>query len=128
MEKQLIKELKNSKIYTADNLYNVVFNEKSNVEVPDANEVTAYIKEHATGDLKYGLLVDISKIFFISNEARGHFAKRRNPKFKAVSVILSSPVQKTFANMYLKFSKPTIPTKIFNDEASALTWLKTTLQ
>lgn len=43
---------------------------------------------------------------------------------KANAIVAGSLLSKIVGNLYLSFNKPSIPTKMFSDEASALQWLE----
>ena len=42
----------------------------------------------------------------------------------AVALVVDTPVSRVLGNFYLGLSKPHIPSRLFNDEAEALDWLK----
>jgi len=43
---------------------------------------------------------------------------------KANAIVAGSLLSKIVGNLYLSFNKPSIPTKMFSDEVSALKWLE----
>lgn len=59
-------------------------------------------------------------------DIRDYFAKPENARInKANAFIVGSSLAKIVINLYLKFSKPSYPTKIFKDKKEAISWLKT---
>ncbi len=58
-------------------------------------------------------------------EARDFFSSDQVMKHcSGLAIIAESLGQKIAANFFIKFSKPTKPTKFFSDETEALEWLK----
>lgn len=49
---------------------------------------------------------------------------KNNPYSSADAFVIHSISQKILANFYLKINRPERPTQFFNNEASALAWLK----
>ena len=71
------------------------------------------------------MIVDVRKIQSISRDARDYFAMRnRKPGVSAIAMIIDSEVSKMIVNLYLQFSKPTVPTKLFTSEEKAVEWLR----
>jgi hypothetical protein len=54
--------------------------------------------------------------------ARAEFA-RRDDVVSAVALIVDTPLSRMIGNFYLTVSKPIAPTRLFDNEASALAWL-----
>jgi len=120
----MIKELGFGRIEFEEYLIICSFNKDSKIEEKHAIEVTAGVKSFVDeNDGKYGLIVDISEIMFISSAARKHFAKRRNEKVAAVAIVLKNQFQTSFYNLYQQFAKPIIPTRSFNKIENAKEWL-----
>jgi len=44
------------------------------------------------------------------------------------AIIVDSKVSSYFANLYLKFSQPKVPTRLFTREEDALKWLQEQIQ
>ena len=40
-----------------------------------------------------------------------------------VALVVSSPIAKVIANFFMKLNKPRVPTRMFTDQAKAMTWL-----
>ncbi|MCH2044409.1 MAG: hypothetical protein MK212_09870 [Saprospiraceae bacterium] len=60
-----------------------------------------------------------------SKKVRDYFAQPENARTnKANAFIISSSISKITINLFLKFSKPSYPTKIFSNKEDALAWLK----
>lgn len=73
---------------------------------------------------KYPLLVNTCGIKSITKEARDHFAvNNRATKITAMAIVIDSPLTKTVGNFFMKFSKPSVPSKLFSTEETAIEWL-----
>lgn len=79
--------------------------------------------EELTGGRTSPLLVDSHDAGPQDRPARMEFA-RRGDLVSAVAVIVSTPLSRMMGNFFISVSKPTAPTKLFDDESSALDWLK----
>lgn len=74
---------------------------------------------------KYPILIDSRGIGSMSYEARRHFSVRgRDTKTSAFGIIIGSTVSRVLGNFYLGINKPTVPTKLFDNEEEATEWLK----
>ncbi|HUX71946.1 MAG TPA: hypothetical protein VMV41_15615 [Cellulomonadaceae bacterium] len=69
------------------------------------------------------LLVDTHDAGPQDRPARIEFA-RRGDLMSAVALIVSTPLSRMMGNFFLTVSKPMAPTRLFDDEASAVAWLK----
>lgn len=76
-------------------------------------------------DKKYPLLIDSRNIKSMSREARHHFSvKGRETNTNAFGIIIGSSISRVLGNFYLGINKPTVPTKLFDNEDNAVEWLK----
>jgi len=120
----MIKELEFGRIEFEKLFIICSFNKNSKIDEKNAYEVTTNIKHFVEENVgKYGLIVDISEIMFISSKARKHFAERKNEKILAVAIVLKNQFQTSFYNLYQQFAKPIIPTRSFNKIENAKEWL-----
>lgn len=70
-------------------------------------------------------IANISALKNPSKEARDYLGTPEVVALlKANAIVANSTLPKIIGNLYLMFSKPNIPTKIFTDEAAALAWLQ----
>jgi hypothetical protein len=73
----------------------------------------------------FPLLVDLRKIRSISKEARDFFSmNNRESKVIAFAMVIDSPISRIIGNFFMGLNKPRVPAKLFNNEASAMKWLK----
>jgi 3,4-dihydroxy-2-butanone 4-phosphate synthase len=73
----------------------------------------------------FSVLLDATGSFTISDEARALIAsKEYSVQRKAAALVTPGLVNRLVGNFFIQFNKPGSPTKLFNDEASALAWLE----
>ena len=68
---------------------------------------------------------DIRGVKSIDKAARNYLAVEGSVLIKATALLVDSPLADALSKFYLKASKPTIPTRVFTDEAAALAFLET---
>ena len=69
-------------------------------------------------------LIDIRNMMFIDNKTREYAAAQYRTHVAGQAILIDSKISSYFANIFLKFSKPKVPTKLFTDEDDAIKWLK----
>ena len=69
-------------------------------------------------------LVDVRDMLFIDSKTREYAAAQYRPHVAGQAILINSKVSSYFANIFLKFNKPKVPTKLFTVEADAINWLK----
>jgi hypothetical protein len=75
-----------------------------------------------TGGRRSPLLVDAHNAGPQDRAARSEFV-RRGDLVSAVAILASTPLSRMMANFFIAVSKPMAPTRLFDDESLALTWL-----
>jgi hypothetical protein len=76
-------------------------------------------------DKKFPILIDARNIKSMSYEARHHFsAHGRETKTNAFGIIIGSSISRVLGNFYLGINKPTVPTRLFDNEQDSINWLK----
>ena len=74
-------------------------------------------------------LVDMRKIKNSTREARDFSAgKEYDQALSAVAILENTVIGKILRNLFINFSKPIYPTKLFTSEDAAIDWLKDYLQ
>ena len=76
-----------------------------------------------TGGREHPLLVDAHDAGPQDRPARMEFA-RRSDLVSAVALIVNTPLSRMMGNFFLSVSKPVAPTRLFDDEPSAVAWLR----
>lgn len=76
-------------------------------------------------DKKFPLLIDARGIHSISREAREFFTTRgRDTNINSMAVIIKSTISRVVGNFFMGINKPTVPTRLFENEKEAEEWLK----
>lgn len=74
------------------------------------------------------LLLDMRPIRSQRREVREYYnSAEAASAYKAVAILVSSPVSKMIGNIFIGIGKLPVPTKLFSAEPEALDWLKTFL-
>jgi hypothetical protein len=70
-----------------------------------------------------GNLIDIRNMLFIDSKTRAYAAAQFRPHVAGSAILIDSKMSSYFANVYLKFSQPKTPTRLFTKEEEAVQWL-----
>lgn len=71
------------------------------------------------------VLADTSNVKSVTREAEKYMASDEAMKYlSATAILVHSIVAKLIANIYIRLSRPSIPTQVFVDKKKALNWLK----
>lgn len=93
------------------------------IEKKDAEEAIQAINTLSKGK-KYYLLTETGDNFTATAEARNYMANNiGSTNSVANAIYLKSLPIRLIINVYVKFDKPVVPTKVFNSEQAALQWL-----
>lgn len=76
-----------------------------------------------TGGKRSPLLVDASTVGTQDRAARNEFVSRGD-LVSGVALIVTTPLSRLMGNFFIAVSKPVVATRLFEDEASAVAWLK----
>jgi hypothetical protein len=76
-----------------------------------------------TGGKRCPLLVDAHDAGPQDRAARSEFV-RRGDLVSAIAILGTTPLSRMVGNFFIAVSRPIAPTKLFNDEPSALAWLR----
>ena len=115
-------DLEKATIKIENNLIIVEFKENATIDREAALSVTDAVS-NMVENKTYGLIIDATKMHFINNDARKHFGARKNEHILATALLITSAIQRSFANLYLRFGKSTLETKLFTEEEKARNWL-----
>ena len=94
----------------------------------DTLEKMTKIGDMWNGERLCANLIDIRKMMFIDSKTRAYAAAQYRPHVAATALIIESKISSYFANIYLKFSQPKSPTRLFTEESEAIKWLKEQMQ
>lgn len=79
---------------------------------------------HFQNERSFPVLCDIRGVISTEKAGRDYLAQSGSILAKAVGLIVHEKVSLTISTFYLEISKPTVPTKIFNNQDEALAYLK----
>ena len=78
-----------------------------------------------TKGTSYPVLADVINLKFVEDDAREYLSSDEACKFvTALAVVTDKPISNLFANVYLKWNRPPVPTKLFTNKEKAIRWLK----
>ncbi|PLX22747.1 MAG: hypothetical protein C0599_05690 [Salinivirgaceae bacterium] len=69
-------------------------------------------------------LVDMRDMLYVDSKVRDFGAAQYRPHVAGSALLIESVFGKYFANLFMKLSKPKVPTKLFTKEEDAIAWLK----
>ncbi|MHB8961501.1 MAG: DUF7793 family protein [Candidatus Limnocylindrales bacterium] len=105
-----------------DGVVQLAWAPRATMALEDAIGATAAMAQ-LTGGRQSPLLVDARDIGPQDRAARNEFA-RRGDLVSAVALLVGTPLSRMMGNFFLGVSKPMAPTRLFDDEAAALAWLR----
>ncbi|MEJ6615897.1 MAG: hypothetical protein QNL61_03185 [Crocinitomicaceae bacterium] len=113
------------KITLLDNeIFRVLVKENVELEISDLDNNYFFFKEHVSAE-KVPFLIIFGKGATTAKGAADTFNGMGSLKMKKKeALVLATLPHRIMANLYLRFSKPTHPTKIFSKEEDAIVWLK----
>lgn len=111
----------------SDGIVQVNFGDNIELDLKESVEIIDTIGEFTGG--KKALILNIAgKSTSATSAARDYSASVGGLKYTiADAFVVTNIAQKILANFYLSFNKPLVNTRIFDDEAEAVEWLKNQL-
>lgn len=107
-----------------DSIIRVTPNDDVDLEIEDAKEMREMLVK-LSGGKKYCVLLDATKRFNVSSEARALIAGKEYSSDRiSAAFVITSFANMLIGNFFIKVNKPHSPTKIFSTEESAFEWLK----
>ena len=95
---------------------------KSDIDESAAVDICKVISEIAQDVVRCNL-ADVRLMTFMNRAARAVFGGQDKSTVLAVAVISDSIMHKSLLNLYFKFNKPKIPTKVFDKVDKGRAWL-----
>lgn len=105
-----------------DGIVQLAWEARVEIVLEDALAATGAMAQ-LTGGRRSPLLVDARDIGPMDRRARTEFA-RRGDLVSAVALLVRTPLSRVMGNFFLGVAKPMAPTRLFDDEAAALDWLR----
>jgi hypothetical protein len=122
MESKIINE-KIELFKREDQIYIYKAIKNSSIDLETVKEMTK-IGDEWNGTELCANLIDIRDVLFIDSKARAYGAEQYRSYVAGQAILIESKISSYFANLFLKFSTPKVPTKLFTNEDEALFWLK----
>jgi hypothetical protein len=69
-------------------------------------------------------LINMRGLKSVTKEAREYLANEGTLLVKAGALVINSLLTEMIGNIFLSVNKPKVPTRLFLDEAAAISWLK----
>ncbi len=69
-------------------------------------------------------LIDLRDMIFVDSKTRAYAAAQYRDHVAGQAIVIESKISSYFANLFLKFSNPKVPTRLFTNESDAEKWLK----
>jgi hypothetical protein len=105
-----------------DGIVQVVLAPRVAIVLEDAT-ATSEAMAQLTGGRQSPLLVDMRDTGPQDRAARAVWARPSAP-LSAVALIVGSPLSRMMGNLFISSNRPTTPTRLFDNEASAVAWLQ----
>ncbi len=105
-----------------DGIVQLVWVPRATMDLEDALAATEAMAG-LTGGRRSPLLVNTSHSGSQDRPARTEFANRGD-LVSAVALIVGSPLSRILGGLFVAVSRPMAPTRLFDDEASAVVWLQ----
>lgn len=106
-----------------DQIYRYIAINKSSIDLDTLEKMTK-VGDEWNGTRLCANLVDIRDMLFIDSKTREYAASQFRPYVAGMAILIESKVSSYFANLFLTFSKPKVPTRLFSKEDEAVKWLK----
>ena len=105
-----------------DQIYSYIAIKNASIDIDTLKKMTE------TGDSWNGTklcanLIDLRDVLFIDSKTREYAAAQYREHVAGQAILIESKISSYFANLFLKFSRPKVPTKLFTDEEEAFKWL-----
>jgi len=106
-----------------DNIFQYIALKKSFIDLDTLEKMTE-VGDTWNGTKVCANLVDLRDVSFLDSNARAHAAAQFRDHVAGQAIVIGSRISSYFANLFLRFSKPKVPTRLFTKEDEAIIWLK----
>jgi hypothetical protein len=107
-----------------NNIFHFDYHHSVDITLEDAMIEIAFCAEVGGGEM-VAALVNITHAKSVNQEARKYYSSEDAERvYKAVALIVNSPVSKMLGNFFIGLNKPPMPLKLFNSEEEGVAWLK----
>ena len=106
-----------------DQIYSYIVINNASLDI-DTLEAMTKVGDEWNGNKLCANLIDLRDVLFIDSKTRSYAAAQYREHVAGQAILIESKISSYFANLFLKFSKPKVPTKLFTDETEARWWLQ----
>ncbi len=110
-----------------DNIFRYIAINKCTLDMDTLEKMTiigdTWCKERLCANL-----IDIRDMTFVDSKTRAYAAAQYRPHVAGTAILIESRISSYFANIFLKFSQPKVPTRLFTSEPDAIKWLQEQIQ
>lgn len=106
-----------------DQIYSYIAINNCTIDIDTLKKMTE-TGDSWNGDKLCANLVDLRDMLFIDSKTRDYAAAQYREHVAGQAILIDSKISSYFANIFLKFSRPKVPTKLFTLEEDAIKWLK----
>ncbi|MDX9697181.1 MAG: hypothetical protein RBT49_15425 [Bacteroidales bacterium] len=110
-----------------DQIYKYIALENCTLDMDTLEKMTK-VGDTWNGDRLCANLIDVRKLFFVDSKTREYAAAQFRPHVAGQAILVESRISSNFANLFLTFSRPKVPTRLFTKEEEAIKWLKEQLE
>jgi SpoIIAA-like len=107
----------------ADRILEVESTERRKQTLADAQAIIGALRQLAAGR-RVQVLIDIRATGGVDGDAQRHYNTEARTFATAVALVTSSTLGRIIANFVMAANEGVLPVRLFNDEASAVEWLK----
>ena len=112
----------------AEGICRIVILANAEITAENAKQIIAAQAEVMDGQ-KAPVFTDARQIKNLTHAARTLGVGKESLKINlAVALLIASPVSRILGNLFVNFSHPPFPTRLFTSEASAVEWLKSFIE
>ena len=108
----------------APNIVLVTPNDNCTLEIEDIKKIKETNIQLTKGE-KYGVISYTGNNSIVSADARNYLSTKAIEKNKlAAAYVITQLPQRILLNFFIRFNKPSVPTKSFSEKQAALKWVK----
>lgn len=108
----------------SDGICRIIIHEGAEIEIEEMKESVA-VRNQLIGNKRAPVLNDMRRIRSVTREARSFPSQPENANYVlAMAILQNSAVTQIIGNLFVNFSKPPYPTKLFASEEDAIRWLR----
>ncbi len=127
MENQFSNKIYELTYNEEDKILSLIFKKGSSIDGDIARKLVKLSSQISKNE-PHANFVDMREMFFLSKEGRKVFGDSDKATVLCIAAVINSKFQKSLGNMYIRFNKPIINTRLFENEIDAILWIKEVLK